>query len=342
MGDKRRKKKTNQQIQEILSKKRGMYVAETGRLKKGYKTIAAALGVTTADVKLAVANLRKKSQQEICGKNSEVPYTDLQLSKSIPQFQQVQQKVILDKPGLYFVTGCAHVPWHNRKMYRAFFRYLSTVDVAGVILAGDILDMNSVSSHDRGHIPLEGVTLNYEYEEGNKFLNQLERAVGPDAEKVYLYGNHEDRYNRLSRNVDYHKYGKALISPIDGLNLFKRGYKVIDNWKLGVVELGKDLDINHGEFINIHTAKKTIDVYKKSTMFVHTHRTQTFTDGDITGYNIGAGADFSAPIFSYATRAMKNSWSNASALVTVDNSGNTYVEVIRFVNNKICIGGQLY
>ena len=158
----------------------------------------------------------------------------------------------------------------------------------------------------------------------------------------YLYGNHEDRYNRLIRNVDSNKYGKALKSPIEGLKLLERGYKVFTDWKSDSIKIGKYLDVNHGEFCNVHTAKKTIDTYRQSTMYFHTHRYQIYIEGQVGGFNMGSGADFNTPIFGYATRAMKTSWSNCSALVTLDKEGFYHVQPLHFINNKLIINGKQY
>jgi hypothetical protein len=204
-----------------------------------------------------------------------------------------------------------------------------------------MIDANSLSSHDRGNIALPGVTLEWEYKEGRKFLDMID-SLGLQNNTYYLYGNHEDRYNRLVKNVDSSKYGKALKSPTEGLKLIERGYKVFTSWKDDSIKIGKYLDVNHGEFCNVHTAKKTIDTYRQSTLYFHTHRYQIYIEGQVGGFNMGAGADFTTPIFGYATRAMKTSWSNCSALVTLDRDGFYHVQSLHFINNKLIVNGKEY
>lgn len=245
------------------------------------------------------------------------------------------------KSGVYFVSGCAHSPWQNKKMYDATFNFISKeVKLEGVILAGDIEDLNSLSSHDKGKVPLEGVTLAWEYAGINKFLNEIDSLGAKTTD--YIFGNHTDRYFRAIKDTETAKLGDALISPIEGLNLVKRGYNILTDWKNDFIRLGKFLDINHGEFCNIHTAKKTMDTYRRSTLYFHTHRFQIHVEGQVGGYNMGAGADFNAPIFGYATRAMKNSWINSSALVTIDRDGFYHVQPLLFINNKLIINGKSY
>jgi hypothetical protein len=245
-------------------------------------------------------------------------------------------------PGTYYITGCAHVPWHNKAMYNSVFTYLTKeVELQGLILAGDIADINSLSSHDKGKISLPGVNLEWEYKQVNKFLDEID-DLNIKGSKDFIFGNHEDRYNRITKDVDIAKYGSALKSPTEGLRLLERGYNVFDNWKNDCISLGPHLDINHGEFLNVHSAKKTIDTYRKSIMYFHTHRFQIYIEGLVGGFNMGSGADFNAPVFNYATRAMKNSWINSSCLVTLDNDGFYHVQPLMWINNQLVINGKKY
>lgn len=252
---------------------------------------------------------------------------------------------IRSTPGIYYITGCAHAPWHNKKMYDSVFKFLSKeIELEGIILAGDIADMNSLSSHDRGKIPINGVTLDWEYKEVNKFLDEFDKLKykSINSTKDFIYGNHEDRYNRIKKDSDIAKYGDSLISPIVGLNLLSRGYRVYDNWKSDGIILGNHLEVNHGEFLNVHSAKKTIDTYRKSVLYFHTHRFQIFVEGMVGGWNMGAGADFNAPVFNYATRAMKTSWINSSCLVTIDEEGYYHIQPLMWINNQLIINGKKY
>lgn len=249
--------------------------------------------------------------------------------------------MIRTTPGTYYITGCAHAPWHNKRMYNAVFKYIQKeVKLRGVILAGDIADINSLSSHYRGKVPVKGVTLGWEYEQTSLFLDEIDSLGAKTTD--YLYGNHENRYDRATSDVDTAKLGDALVSPIEGLGLIERGYNVMTDWKNDTVKLGKHLDVCHGEFLNVHSAKKTIDTYRKSTLYFHTHRFQIYMEGLVAGWNMGAGADFKAPIFGYATRAMKNSWVNSSCLVTLDKEGFYHVEPLLFINNKLIVSGKVY
>lgn len=320
----------NTQIKEYLLSRPG-YFNKNGKLKVSYNKLANKTNSSIEDLKAIISELRKG------------------VFKSEPIRTEYSPKFIeINTPGTYFVTGCVHAPWHNKKMFNAIYNFISKegVKLSGIILDGDIVDLHSLSRHDIGNIPLEGVTLDYEYREANKFLNEIDDLVSQNSvdnpSKIYIYGNHEDRYRRTVNFVDMSKYGKALLSPSDGLKLADREYSILEDWRSGHVKLGDKLEINHGEFVNVHTAKKTIDTYRKSVLYFHTHRFQIYTEGLVGGWNMGWGGDINAPVFGYATRAMKSSWMNGAALVTLDKDGYYYIQPLLYLNNKLIINGRSY
>lgn len=318
-------------IEKELLKRPGLY--KSGRLKKSYNYIANYFGVTEENIREAVYNLKKGNTE----------YQEAPRAMSLITDKPNVYKV--NTPGTYWVTGCAHAPWHNKRMYESTLNFLDKeVDLEGIILAGDFLDMNSLSSHDRGKVAIKGVSLDWEYEESSKFLDQIDELGRSKlvTHKYFLQGNHEDRYFRALSDVNVSKYGKALKSPSEGLKLAERGYLETSDWKTGHIDFGPYLEINHGEFFNIHSAKKTIDTYRKSVMYFHSHRKQYYIEGNVGGYNMGSGADFNAPVFNYATRAMKASWFNCSAIVTLDEDGYYHIQSLDFINNKLIVNGRLF
>lgn len=247
-------------------------------------------------------------------------------------------------PGKYIVLGCVHAPFHKRDMMEAVIKLINDNknEIVGLIIAGDFLDMNSLSSHDKGKKPLTGVTLDWEYEEGNKLLDKLLTKLPKNLIKAYIYGNHEDRYNRYMSDIDNSKLGSALQSPVTALKLIERGFEVNTDWKQAVITLGKYLDVCHGEFFNTHTAKKHIDTYRRSMLYYHTHRIQQYIEGATGGFNGGSLADFNSPVFGYASRAMKASWMNGFNTVDIDKEGFYHIQQIICYNNKFVYGNKTY
>ena len=191
-------------------------------------------------------------------------------------------------PGLHIVSGCWHVPFQNKKLTTSFLNLLEDVknDLAGFHLIGDFLDLNSLSNYDKGKFSaVPGLNLLKEYEEGNKVLDHIDSIIPSSVDKTYIYGNHEDRYKRYVKDMQQSKIPPQ--SPTKALKLNDRGYYVYEKWDQDYITLGNHLDLMHGTYYNVHCAKKHMDVFRGSVMFVHTHRIQTYIEGNTGAYNIG-------------------------------------------------------
>ena len=271
-------------------------------------------------------------------------YSHRTVRKAVSEQLNAVVKTIHPHCGTHLVTGCNHVPFDNKNMTNGMLDLITDLGdkLKGMHLIGDFLDLNSLSSHDKGRKPLEGVTLSMEYNEGNKTLDKFDAVLPENCIKNYMYGNHEDRYIRHMGSSDNAKLGESLISPEAGLKLEKRGYNILTNWKKDKIQLGNHLDLIHGEFCNIHTAKKHLDSFRGSIMFVHTHRIQMHIESSVGGFNIGFGGDKDSPIFNYATRAMKEVWANGFALVDIDEDGFFHVTQITMFNNCFYYNGKKY
>jgi hypothetical protein len=247
-------------------------------------------------------------------------------------------------PGMYIVLGCVHAPFHLAPAFKAVEQLLhdNKSEIVGLVLDGDFADINSLSSHDKGRKPIPGVTLDWEYTESEILLDSLLNPLASNISKIFIYGNHEDRYNRYMSDIDNSKLGASLKSPIEGLNLISKGFDIYENWKEDFITLGHHLDVSHGEFYNVHSAKKHIDTYRRSILYYHTHRVQQYIEGAVGGYNGGSMADFSAPVFGYASRAMKNSWLNGFNAVHVDEQGFYHIQQIVCYNNSFVFGNKVY
>lgn len=211
----------------------------------------------------------------------------------------------------------------------------------GIHFLGDVLDMNSLSSHEKGKVPLRGMTLGREYAAGNEFMDKFDKLVG-NVTKTYMWGNHEDRHRRHIMDSDNSKYADALPSPTQALNLQKRGYRVYENWKEDYHKLGKHLQLIHGEYCTKSPARTHMDKLKASVMFVHSHRLDIVYDGEKAGFNIGWGGDKNSAAFGYVSRITKLNWINGFALVTIDEKGHFHTQVIPVYKNTFWYNGKKY
>lgn len=251
---------------------------------------------------------------------------------------------ISDQVGMHIMLGCNHVPFHNVQLHRSIIELIKDYPhlIKGFHLLGDFLDLNPLSSHDRGRFTVvPGLTLDDEYAVGNELLDDFDRHLPKGCWKTFLYGNHEDRYNRWMSVMDNAK--TPLDSPEDALKLWRRGYNVKDKWSQDYITLGNDFQIFHGIYFNIHNAKKHLDTFGKSCAYVHTHRVQMYREGPNAAYNIGTCANLKSKVFGYATRAMKESWSNGFAINMIDDYGNCHItQIVPDESGRFWFGGKYY
>lgn len=253
-----------------------------------------------------------------------------------------EKRKLKSQQGMHIVIGCLHLPAQNKAFYKAFLQFVcdSKPLLKGIHLIGDILDCKSLSQHDNGQVS-DG-TLEEEYDAANLALDELERCLAPGIEKNYLWGNHEQRYERIIKRVDIAKFGGALMSPTRGCKFVERGYTVQEDYKNAKIQLGKYLDLIHGEYITANASKKHLDVYKKSIMFAHTHKMGAHFDGDKAAFNIGWMGDKDHSAFGYCSRITKGQWQNGFAVVNIDEDGFYHVQLVQWYNGQFIFGNKTY
>ena len=240
------------------------------------------------------------------------------------------------------VIGCLHSPFHNKPIWHGILNLIKDLPIKGVTLIGDILDLNSLSFHDRGKIPLliNGLPLQLltEYKSTDIFdeLDSVTRGI----KKRFLYGNHEDRYLRTAQHPD--SFFIIAESPEEYFRLRERGYEVKTQWKEDYFLLGDHLQAFHGELLGVNPAKRQLDKLKHSCIFAHSHRAGTHHDGAMVAYNIGWLGDRYSPVFNYAGRLTKRNWVDGFGLVTIDDNGDFYANPITCHNNTFYYAGKKY
>ena len=239
----------------------------------------------------------------------------------------------------YIGVGCIHVPAYNKPIMNGILDLMSDYKFDGIINGGDFLDMGALSSYEKGKLNTAGVTLREEYDIGNELLDRFDEKLSPGALKVYLWGNHEDRYWRWKADVDNAKYGD-ILNPTDELNLKERGYIVKDKYKTDFYKLGS-LHLMHGEYYNVHCAKKHMDVFRRNILFWHTHRLQVHREGDFCAWNCGTLADIWSDSFDYAKRGMRMQWANGFPIIHIEGKSH-YIELVNCINNSFVYNGIKY
>lgn len=276
--------------------------------------------------------------------NDSIPSEPKSIVRKKPLRSPFVTPEIKDQVGMHLLMGCQHVPFHHAGLHSSVINLLKDrgQEFKGLHLMGDFLDINPLSSHDKGRFTvIPGLTLDDEYAVGNEVLDDYMRYLPKDTWKTYLYGNHEDRYNRWMSVMDNAK--TPLESPESGLRLKQRGFGTKTNWKEDYVLLGTRFQLFHGIYFSIHNAKAHLDKLKTSCAYVHTHRIQNYREGKMSAYNIGTGANTKHKVFGYASRAMKESWANGFAIAVVDELGEVHMtQIVPDANGSFYFGGKKY
>jgi len=234
---------------------------------------------------------------------------------------------------MWVSIGCIHRPFHDKILWDKFLHFLEEnhKDITGIIINGDYLDLRSLSSHE-DWIP-DGIDLEYEYSDGLQGIYDIETRLKKDIDKIFHYGNHEDRFFRDKQSI--RKYGKSLPSPHEALELEERGWDIITDWKNGYTTLGNDLDIFHGTKIGMNAAKDQLQaIPNRDHIFNHTHRFGSYSNQTNTSYNLGCMIDFESDTFKYVDRGIRASWAHGFGIIYVDEKNNTHVYPIKVDNDR--------
>jgi len=139
------------------------------------------------------------------------------------------------------------------------------------ILGGDQMDMNCISFFNKGKPKLvEGQRLKNEYKGFQcDILNRFESVLKKKCRKIFFIGNHEYRVQRIIECEPQHE---GFIEIENNLRL--------KNWDVieynDVVKIGHMFFI-HGLYVNIHHAKKHLQVYGDQIFYGHVHDNQIYT-----------------------------------------------------------------
>ncbi len=248
----------------------------------------------------------------------------------------------------WVVSADQHCPWHEKEIHRAFLAFLKEFQPDGFVLAGDFIDMYSVSRFISGIQDLEDdkgkiIKLKKEFDVANAVLNDYDRVLPKKCDKHYLDGNHEERLNAWFQTSN-NGVLDGLFSVQDNLKLRERGYKTHFGYPDSYLRIGK-LTITHGSWATLYVAAKHVNEYRQSVMFGHAHTSQIFYTGGLgvkqVGFAIGCMCDWDSKGMSYAKKVSR--WVHGWAIVYQEiETGKFWVELINGFDSKIVYNGKIY
>jgi predicted phosphodiesterase len=238
------------------------------------------------------------------------------------------------------MVGDLHAPKHHQGFLSAFVAWLADVKPDVLVLAGDILELESMSSYMGGGLEY----LEDDVWVGNWLLDRFEEA-SPGMETFYLEGNHE---TRLQRWLSSH--APQLIGVTDipsklrleerGVRWVEEGHQPLDVGGLRVIHGHQDMR----GWGTIHAAKKMAEkhgVPGRTVVSFHTHKHQVFdrphSFGVIRAIGIACGRTLKPAWKAGET----DGWSHQWGLAYV-NDTSARVEVITYADGIALHGGRAY
>lgn len=239
----------------------------------------------------------------------------------------------------------SHYPKTHRPTWRAILNYLerNRERVRLFVFGGDNLDCAAISHHTKGkpiHRPrgqmkkdLEGFR--------RQMLEPLEKALHPDAVKVWLTGNHEDWASQL---IEEQPELEGLLDFPEYLKLKQRGWVV--RGQGGHFKQGK-LKWIHGDVLpgGANAARKALDIYVENLMFGHLHTSASATKilphsgrAKWMAYTIGCVGRVDA---SYL-RNRPTGWVNGAAITEFFDNGYFNNYPVNIFRGLFGYGGEIY
>lgn len=245
-----------------------------------------------------------------------------------------------------------HYPLHDKESWEAVKKFMVHWKPHRVVLMGDALEMRAIDHWKRDQS-------NKKYFEGRRLLNDyrnftrdilepIERLC-PNAEKIYLGGNHEEwAYQMIERMPEL----EGMIEPELAMNLEERGWKWIPYKIRGddttvrkeFYKIGK-LSVIHGNYLNKYHAAKTSETHSKSVCYGHTHDVQVYTkvhEEDPSDYHTAQSIGCLCNMSPSYLGGRPNRWVHAFGALYTRPSGlyNLYVPII--IAGKFVFEGKLF
>lgn len=176
------------------------------------------------------------------------------------------------KPRNYVLAADIHYPEYDARAWFCVLDYVRRNKVDGLVLMGDALDLSCISHHSIGkplYRPKGSLKSNLDGFK-KEILDPIDKALGPDADKRFLIGNHEawltEQLSESNPELD------GMIDLTEYLDLEGRGYEVIPQG--GFTKVGK-LVVIHGDQCGggMYSARKAGEVYAGSSVVLGHHHT---------------------------------------------------------------------
>lgn len=184
--------------------------------------------------------------------------------------------------GVVLVGSDAHyTPGHATVAHRAFVKLAAQLKPVAVILAGDVLDLASMSKHDASSWERQ-FSVKEEIESATDRMGEIFKAA-PRAQRFLLWGNHDGgRFERFLVN------NAPMMRGMPGMTFAEH----FPEWSYhGSLMINGDTMVKHFWHTGVHGAYNNVIKSGVNMITGHTHKllTRPYTDYRGTRYGIECG-----------------------------------------------------
>lgn len=273
------------------------------RVGYSYSAISAELGIPFQRIHHIIKNYIGAEYREARQANNGEEGTDSKPSQRFADILRVKRPQYAD-PIKYgkggkgkwkraVAYGDSHEPFADKHAMSVVRGIIKDVQPNLVVHVGDLLDCYSISSFDQN--PLRRNSLQDEIDQAGGHLHQTAQCA-PDAERIYLGGNHEDRLRKLiwklqgaSRELARLRVFQRVMTWPSLLGLEQIGWEYVDYTDQPLVGRLSKLLLKHGDIVRKWSgwsAKGEWEKHAKGGISGHTHRLGAFYHRDMGGSHV--------------------------------------------------------
>lgn len=227
-----------------------------------------------------------------------------------------------------------HVPYQNDEAIEAAIKLGEEFQPDEIVQLGDLLDCYTLSRYSRsatrhGNIADEIV-------QAKNLLNEIKTRTGAKR-ATFIEGNHEARIRKyiMDKCPDLAQLKALRVDHM--LELADIGWDFIPEHKFYQVN---DVFFTHGEYANMHSAKKHIDEYRVTVIHGHTHRITSRYHRGLDKTIVGVEMGFLASFDVGAEFVKKANWQHGVGTVVM-NGNDHWVNAHHIRNGKVEYNGQI-
>lgn len=173
-----------------------------------------------------------------------------------------------------------HIPEHSTPAVKAALEVISYVKPQRIVYGGDILDCPQISSFVQN--PITASRIENDRDELALFLDTVKKRA-PQAEQIWLDGNHEDRWRKYLATRAPELAGLKELRPENFFGLKERGIK----WHpYGAKVMIDGVLATHGNVVRKfagYTGKAMFEKYRTSGVSGHVHRGAIYRERSYSG-----------------------------------------------------------